>query len=178
MFVGTYCLVVTIHLKVEIRLSNCVEYRMLSLTLRSLRYKILISFSILNIKQNTNTTDLTKLISNKTKKCQLNNITELGQPAYWTHPHLFNSNNETNTSKQEVTPGITKQEFEERRDNYVKYLTNYQMFYFSSRFSKSEKEGLKSKKPADWLTTGYDNLTIDKILKCYEIIEKFIIDSK
>ena len=119
-------------------------------------------FSILNIKQNTNTTDLTKLISNKTKKCQLNNITELGQPAYWTHPHLFNSNNETNTSKQEVTPGITKQEFEERRDNYVKYLTNYQMFYFSSRFSKSEKEGLKSKKPADWLTTGYDNLTIDK----------------
>jgi hypothetical protein len=61
---------------------------------------------------------------------------ELGQPTNWTHPHLFPSN--VNKSLQ-VTPYITKSEFEERRNSYVNHLTSYQKFYFTSKLSSSEK---------------------------------------
>lgn len=58
----------------------------------------------------------------------------LGQPTYWTHPHLF----ELNSSKNDdVTPAISKREFEQRRDTYVTYLTNYQKYYFDSQKQSS-----------------------------------------
>lgn len=121
-------------------------------------------FSILSYKQSQNPTDnITKLIQQKqtTKKCQINKISELGQTAHWTHPHLFSNPNEREVLKQEVTPGITKMEYEQRRDEYVKHLTNYQMFYFSSKFSPVEKSQLKNENSTKWLTDGYDNSTID-----------------
>lgn len=70
------------------------------------------------------------------KTCKARSDFELGQPTNWTHPHLFPSN--TNASLQ-VTPFVTKSEFEERRYNYVSHLTSYQRFYFTSKLSSSEK---------------------------------------
>lgn len=38
----------------------------------------------------------------------------IGQPAHWTHPHLIN--------KGEITPGITLQEFKQRRTRFLDLL--------------------------------------------------------
>lgn len=81
----------------------------------------------------TSAIKLTEKITSNAKevKCcskQKPAIVEIGQPAVWTHPHLFDP-----SKKDQVTPGLTKQEFEHRRANYVKNLTTYQMHYFSAK---------------------------------------------
>lgn len=43
---------------------------------------------------------------------------------------MFDSNSKIN---EDVTPGISKREFENRRDKYVEYLTNYQKYYFKNQ---------------------------------------------
>jgi Xaa-Pro aminopeptidase len=43
---------------------------------------------------------------------------------------MFDSNSMAN---QDVTPGITKQEFEKRREKYVEFLTNYQNYCFNNK---------------------------------------------
>jgi hypothetical protein len=88
------------------------------------------------------TTNLPPPVSKKVCKGKSTGATsELGQPTFWTHPHLFSISNASDLGKQ-VTPGITKQEFEQRRTNYVNHLISYQSFYFSSKLSKSEKANL------------------------------------
>lgn len=117
--------------------------------------------SLFNQTQNPNEFNKTILVNKLSiKKCH--QTAELGQPTFWTHSHLFDSSTEKDSNKQELTPGISKSEFEQRRDDYVKHLTNYQMFYFSSKFSRTEKNDLKNKTMPDWVLNGYDNLTIDK----------------
>ena len=116
--------------------------------------------SICNITQNPD--EFNKIFPNKLSIKKCNQQPELGQPTFWTHPHLFDSSSEKIQIKQEVTPGISKLEFEQRRDEYVKHLTNFQMFYFSSKFSRNEKNDLKSKTMSDWMLNGYDNLTLEK----------------
>ena len=95
------------------------------------------------------------------KKCKgsSSGVYELGQPTYITHPHLFA--NSTNFSQQ-VTPGITKDEFEQRRYNYVNHLTSYQKYYFSTKLSAAEKKKLNAKL-ADWNNSKneFDLSTID-----------------
>jgi len=78
-----------------------------------------------------------------TKRCQGRQPEqELGQPTYWTHPHLFQTTkNATDLSKQ-VTPGLTRQEFEQRRQNYVTCLQNYQDLYFSLNTSAQDRANL------------------------------------
>lgn len=86
------------------------------------------SFSTSTIKS---TEKITNLSNTKEIKCcskQKPAIVEIGQPAVWTHAHLFDP-----SEKDQVTPGLTKQEFEHRRTNYVKNLTTYQKHYFSSK---------------------------------------------
>ncbi|CAF0870543.1 unnamed protein product [Brachionus calyciflorus] len=87
-------------------------------------------------------------------------VSELGQPTYWTHPHLFHTPNPSEFNKQ-VTPGITRQEFEQRRFNYVTNLTNYQMLYFSTKLSSSEKTKYSSMPLNQWIQNGFDINTID-----------------
>lgn len=94
------------------------------------------------------------------KKCSGKDFTELGQPTYWTHPHLFHTSNASNFNKQ-VTPGITKQEYEERRAQYVNNLVNYQMIYFSTKLSSSEKSKYKHLPFHQWSQHGFDPATID-----------------
>lgn len=75
--------------------------------------------------------NLTKT-ANKIKCCNNNNIplvVELGQATRWTHQHLFDEHN----ADDQVTPGLDRQEFARRRDNYVKLLTEYQSAYFKSK---------------------------------------------
>ena len=57
-------------------------------------------------------------------------MVKFGQPTYWTHPNLFDP---SSISNQDVTPGISKQEFEKRRDRYVEYLTNYQKYCYNNK---------------------------------------------
>lgn len=78
-------------------------------------------------------------------------IVELGQPSVWTHPHLFDAD------PDQVTPGITKNEFSNRRDSYVKNLSNYQMFYFSSKLSQSEKIKLQQANEK-WTESGFNKI--------------------
>jgi Xaa-Pro aminopeptidase len=82
-----------------------------------------------------------KKATNEVKSCS-GKVEELGQPTYWTHPHLFTTSNSAVFNKQ-VTPGITKDEFAQRRNQYVDYLTKYQNLYFSSQYSLSEKSQVK-----------------------------------
>lgn len=80
----------------------------------------------------TSISNSTNNVSNTKVKCCSKNmlpVVELGQPALWTHSHMFDE------SKDQVTPGLSKQEFVTRRDNYVKNLTSYQSFYFKSKNS-------------------------------------------
>lgn len=72
------------------------------------------SFSLKHFKQSND--NISKLLDLKqsNKKCSIKNVVELGQPTFWTHKHMFDSPNEKDLHKQEVTPGITKQEFEKR----------------------------------------------------------------
>ena len=83
---------------------------------------------------------------------------ELGQPTNWTHPHLFSS--KTNLSFQ-VTPNITKDEYETRRNNYVDHLTSYQKFYFTSKLSSSEKAKLMSSQAHFLQNPDFDVASID-----------------
>ena len=73
---------------------------------------------------------------------------ELGQPTHWTHPHLFSLDShpleKSINLDEQVTPGITKQEFYERRNKYVNYLIAFQNVYFSSKLSQQEKSSLVS----------------------------------
>jgi Xaa-Pro aminopeptidase len=90
-------------------------------------------FSTSNQNQNEN--------KNKTQMCckqeeKVLASVELGQPTYWTHPHLFQQN-EFSQPSQQVTPGITKKEFEQRRNQYIQYLINYQTVYFSTDIKRS-----------------------------------------
>ena len=87
-------------------------------------------------------------------------VQELGQPTYWTHPHLFHTPNPTDFNKQ-VTPGISKDEFEQRRYNYVTNLTNYQMLYFSTKLSSTEKSIFSQMPLNKWIENGFDLSTID-----------------
>jgi Xaa-Pro aminopeptidase len=96
------------------------------------------SFSILETKSiSTSAIKLNDKITNnsskETKCCskQKTPVVEIGQPTAWTHPHLFDP-----SKKDQVTPGLTKQEFEHRRDNYVKNLKTFQMHYFSSKLKE------------------------------------------
>lgn len=76
------------------------------------------------------------------KQCQgeLNrNLEEIGQPTYWTHPHLFQAYSKPTDFSKQITPGLTRQEFEERRDNYVHRLQNYQNIYFSSNVTNEDR---------------------------------------
>lgn len=65
--------------------------------------------------------------------CQITNnlqkeFIKHGQPTYETHPHLFDFKKDD----QLVLPNFTKKEFDNRRESYVKYLTNYQSYYFKN----------------------------------------------
>jgi hypothetical protein len=73
--------------------------------------------------------------------CKIVERKELGQPTYLTHPHLFSIENKNEKIKLEdqVTPWITKLEFEERRYRYVNYLISYQNIYFSTELTSIEK---------------------------------------
>jgi Xaa-Pro aminopeptidase len=62
----------------------------------------------------------------KTNDPLMNEMIQLGQSTQWTHPHLFD------IGYDQVTPGISKQEFETRRNTYAKYLTNYQNYFFKT----------------------------------------------
>jgi Xaa-Pro aminopeptidase len=93
-------------------------------------------------------------IDKKVCKGKIGPIEELGQITYWTHPHLFSISNATDFSKQ-VTPGITKQEFEQRRTNYVNHLISYQAYYFSNKLSKAEKASLKESKNLDKINHNF-----------------------
>ena len=124
------------------------------------KFKTTFNFSTSPITLNNNfnvSTPLTKTCCVKEK------VVELGQPTHWTHAHLFDppQPNETRQNQQ-VTPGITKQEFELRRDNYVNHLVNYQMFYFSSKLSGGEKKRLHGGSPSSWTMDGFDRLTSDQ----------------
>ena len=73
--------------------------------------------------------------------CQISEVLEkeiitMGQPTYWSHPHLFDL---TGGGNEEVTPGLTKKEYESRRDKYVTFLTNYQKYYYNGQ-GKSKNE--------------------------------------
>ncbi|RMZ94476.1 Xaa-Pro aminopeptidase [Brachionus plicatilis] len=95
------------------------------------------------------------------KSCSNNQLVqELGQPTYWTHPHLFHTQDPSDFNKQ-VTPGISRQEFEQRRFNYVTNLTNYQMLYFSTKLSSSEKSKFGQMPLNQWIQNGFDLSTID-----------------
>lgn len=79
-------------------------------------------------------TDKITNITTETKCCIVNKIpiVELGQSTIWTHPHLFDE-----SQNDQVIPGLTKTEFERRRDTYVKNLIAYQMHYFKSKLNNS-----------------------------------------
>jgi len=53
----------------------------------------------------------------------------MGQATYWSHPHLFDA---PQSNAEQVLPGFSKPEFEARREQYVKFLTNYQAFLFKN----------------------------------------------
>lgn len=107
-------------------------------------------------QNNNNSNDLNNknLINKKVCKGKVPPIEELGQITYWTHPHLFSISNATDFSKQ-VTPGLTKQEYEQRRTNYVNHLISYQAYYFSNKLSKSEKASLKEAKNIDKINHNF-----------------------
>lgn len=104
---------------------------MIKTTLKSLRF-----FNNKTIKFYSD--DTTRI--NKVTKCKGTNKDpeELGQPTFWTHPHLFHTSNASDFNKQ-VTPGITKSEFEKRRNDFVEQLANYQSIYFSSSLTPEQK---------------------------------------
>lgn len=58
-------------------------------------------------------------------------VVELGQPTVWTHSHLFDP--APGNLPNQVTPGLTKREFEDRRINYVRHLTSYQNSYMNAK---------------------------------------------
>jgi Xaa-Pro aminopeptidase len=82
-------------------------------------------------------------IPDKTETCcqtsnpLMNEMTQLGQSTQWTHSHLYD------VGYEQVTPGISKQEFETRRNTYAKYLTNYQNYFFKT--SKADLTHLENK---------------------------------
>jgi Xaa-Pro aminopeptidase len=107
--------------------------------------------------QTASSTTLKSKPNNAIKVCRTE-PDELGQPAYWTHPHLFDaivattnadSGSDASDLLKQVTPGITKQEYEERRHNYVNHLLHYQMVYFSSKLSKTEKANVEELRKVD-----------------------------
>jgi Xaa-Pro aminopeptidase len=108
--------------------------------------------------------------SSTTQKFRSNNIIktcrtepdELGQPTYWTHSHLFDATTTNNGSDasdllNQVTPGILKQEYEERRHNYVNHLLHYQMVYFSTKLSNTQKANMKGEKKLENSMTWAQN---------------------
>ena len=101
--------------------------------------------SLLGILASIRTRSTTKHITTSTTTFKISRhgvgiSSELGQPAYWTHPHLFQPYmSATLPLEQQVTPGISRREFEERRDTYVSYLLNYQSIYFAPNLSAQEK---------------------------------------
>jgi Xaa-Pro aminopeptidase len=103
---------------------------------------------------NNNEHNRKNLVNKKVCKGKVTPAEELGQITYWTHPHLFSISNATDFSKQ-VTPGITKQEFEQRRTNYVNHLISYQAYYFSNKLSKTEKANLKESKNLDKINHNF-----------------------
>ena len=103
-------------------------------------------------------TTTTKDTKSTDKVCKGRSDFELGQPTNWTHPHLFPSN--TNASLQ-VTPFLTKSEFEERRLSFVNHLTSYQKFYFSSKLSSSEKIKLMNVQNKEIKDLKSDSASID-----------------
>jgi hypothetical protein len=94
------------------------------------------SFNTENLKYGTQKSD------NIATGCKKNK--DLGQPTWFSHPHIFSleNNPEKIIFEDQVTPWITKSEFEERRNNYVKYLGNYQNIYFSTKLTAEEKSRL------------------------------------
>lgn len=70
----------------------------------------------------------------------LNSLEEFGQPTYWSHPHLFKKFG--HKLSEQVTPGITRQEFVQRRENYATCLINFQRIYFSHESTHQEKTRL------------------------------------
>ena len=94
----------------------------------------------------------------KIKKCQQVYQSELGQPTHWTHSHLFDTSMKID---KQVTPGLTYEEFEQRRLAYVQNLSNYQRAYFSSKLSEADKLKLRNQTTTEWQNVGFDFSSID-----------------
>jgi len=90
-------------------------------------------------------------------------VAELGQPTFWTHAHLFETSSSssvlgrTDFNKQ-VTPGITKQEFETRRATYMSHLLAYQKYYFQTK--QGGAEGRVNKKSKSTALTDHNVIAI------------------
>lgn len=95
------------------------------------------SFNLKVVKQLKNSLS-TKETQQLKKCCAVPVVEELGQPTYWTHPHLFRTSTTLELNKQ-VTPGLTREEFAQRRLNYATCLLNFQRIYFSSKITNKEK---------------------------------------
>ncbi len=110
------------------------QTRLLSYLSRFHKPQTFFSTSSYNLNKNkTFVNDLTKL-KPKVKCCSANipPVVELGQPTFWTHQHMFDE------SEDQVTPGLSKQEFANRRDIYVKNLTTYQSYYFKTKNNSNQ----------------------------------------